>query len=319
MQNKISKVGLAALVAFMASLGALQAAGVGTTGAQFLRVGVGARAVGLGGAFSALADDVTAIHWNPAGLGQLEKNEASLSYNAYFADTSAQFLGYAHHAENCTFAGAVNMLSVTDIEKRSATAGDANTPDGGTFKTQDLAGTLAWGHKFDMGGKPFFAGVGLKYISSDLHTAKGTAFAVDLGAIMSIGEPESIGGGTLQGSLAVLNLGTKIKFSNESDPLPLNVKPGVAWKAKLAERPFSAVVDADLLLNDQVNLINVGAEYWLIEQIGLRGGYQIGRGAGAGNFAGGLGFKHTGLGVDYAFAPFGDLGDTHRVSLSYRF
>ena len=65
-------------LAFSLHPSALFSAGVGTTAGQFLRVGLGARAVGLGGAFSALADDVTAIYWNPAGLAQIENREVSL-------------------------------------------------------------------------------------------------------------------------------------------------------------------------------------------------------------------------------------------------
>ncbi|MBI4669217.1 MAG: PorV/PorQ family protein [Elusimicrobia bacterium] len=308
------------------------ASGVGTTGAAFLRIPVGARAAGMASAYSPFADDITAIYWNPAGLARMEKKEVSLSYNAYFADASAQFVGYGHPTSKGTFAGAVNLFGVKDIEKRSITGGDADTPDLGSFKTQDLAAIFGWGYKFDIEGKNLNVGAAVKYISSDLGDttgvgltygnvdAKAATFAADLGAMMDIGEPEAIAGGTLNGSLAVLNLGGEIKFKDESDPLPLNVKPGVAWKRKLADRDFAAALDADILVNDSKNYVNLGFEYWLIEQLGLRAGYQLGRDKGAGlGIAAGMGFKHAGLGVDYAFVPFGDLGDTHRVSLSYKF
>ncbi|MBI4369802.1 MAG: PorV/PorQ family protein [Elusimicrobia bacterium] len=287
------------------------ASGVGTSGGQFLRVPVGARAAAMGGAFSALADDVTAIYWNPAGLAQLQKREVSLSYNSYFADTSGQFLGYGQG----NFGVSINMLGVADIEKRSATGGDADTPDLGTFSAKDMAGSVAWAKT--MGRMNI--GIAAKYISSDLGDLSATSFAADLGAIMSLGEAGAIMGGSLQGSLALLNLGGELKFDQEGDPLPLDIKPGLAWKGKAAGRTLNAVLDADFLINDQVNLVQLGLEYWLIEQMGFRAGYQAGRGSGTGGFAAGLGFKHAGLGVDYAFVPFGDLGDTHRVSLSLRF
>ncbi len=48
----------------------------GTTAAQFLKIGVGARAIGMGGAFAATADDITAMYWNPAGLARVYGREA---------------------------------------------------------------------------------------------------------------------------------------------------------------------------------------------------------------------------------------------------
>ncbi len=289
------------------------ASGPGTSGGQFLRVGVGARAAGMGGAFSSLADDASAIYWNPSGLAQLNQKEVSLSYNAYFLDTSAQFLGYAQPMAGGVFGVSVDMLSVKNIGKRSATGGDADTPDQGTFKTSDLAGTLAYAKKLDS----LNLGVGLKYISSDLGSsdygkAAATAFALDLGAMYNINE-------NFQASLAVLNLGTKLKYINASDPLPLNIKPGVAWKGDVGFGKLNAVLDADLLVNDGLNYVQPGVEYWPIEMLAVRAGYQIGRDSKAGGLGVGLGFRHSNMSVDYAFVPFGNLGDTHRVSLGLRF
>lgn len=307
------------------------ASGAGTTGAQFLRIPVGARAAGMANAFSALADDITAVYWNPAGLTQLQMKELSVSYNAYFVDTSAQFIGYGQKLGPGHLGASLNMLSVKDIEKRSVTGGDANTPDLGTFKTQDMAGSLAYAHQLDLSGHNLSLGAALKYISSDLGdttgvglsygnvTAKADTFALDLGALMPLGQPDSFKGGSLQASLAVLNLGGELKFKDEGDPLPLDIKPGLAWKGKLNNRPLNAVLDSDILVNDSLTLVNLGFEYWFIEQMAFRTGYQLKEDNPAPGFALGLGFKHTNLSVDYAFVPFGNLGDTHRVSLGYRF
>src|SRR5437868_6492711 len=89
--KKIANAFLVFAVSLASTLSAAHAVGKGTSGGQFLRVGVGARAPGMGGAFSPVADDATAIYWNPAGLAMLEKKEVSVSYNAYFKDTSSQF------------------------------------------------------------------------------------------------------------------------------------------------------------------------------------------------------------------------------------
>lgn len=330
MNKSLHTLTLSALFALSASSSSFSG-GVGTTGAQFLRVPVGARAAGMGSAFSSLADDITAIYWNPAGLVSLEQREFSLSYNAYFEDTAAQFLGYGQKMGPGHFGASLNMLSVRDIEKRSVSAGDRDTPDLGTFKTQDMAGSVAYAHKLNIKDRDLSVGAAVKYISSDLGDTTGVGlsygnikataetFALDLGAIMPLGQPESFKGGSLQASLAVLNLGGELKFQDEADPLPLNVKPGVAWKGKANNKPLNAVLDADLLLNDSLTLVNLGFEYWMMQQFAFRAGYQLKEDNPAPGIAAGLGFKHMGLNIDYAFVPFGNLGNTHRVSLGYRF
>jgi len=63
----------------------------GTTAAQFLKIGVGSRAVGMGGAFTATADDITAIYWNPGGLAAAGGNEAVFNHVAWFADMKYDF------------------------------------------------------------------------------------------------------------------------------------------------------------------------------------------------------------------------------------
>src|SRR5262245_1106221 len=90
-------------MALLCSTG-LQAASKGTSGAQFLRIGVGARGPGMAGAFSPIADDASSIFWNPAGLARMDKREVQVSYNAYFKDTASQFIAYGHPtAERGTF------------------------------------------------------------------------------------------------------------------------------------------------------------------------------------------------------------------------
>ncbi len=65
------------------------------SGASFLKIGVGARASGIGSAYTAIADDVTALYWNPAGLAQMRKKEIAATHTELFADTRYDFIGYA--------------------------------------------------------------------------------------------------------------------------------------------------------------------------------------------------------------------------------
>ncbi|MEK6544204.1 MAG: PorV/PorQ family protein [Elusimicrobiota bacterium] len=304
---------LTALFALTASMAV--ASGAGTSGGQFLRVGVGARAAGMAGALSPIVDDPTAIYWNPAGLAMLEKREVSLSYNAYFVDTAQQFLGYGHPSKYGTFGVGITMLSVGSIEKRSAASGDADVPDGGEFNTQDMAGALAWANKFDLNAFAMHYGAALKFVSSDLDAASASTFAADLGVIAAHKASN------LSFSLAVLNLGGELKFVDEGDPLPLNIKPGVGYRRDLGKMgKLNLALDADILVNDGLTYVQPGVEWWFHKNFAFRTGWQLGRDSDAGvGFAAGLGMRKDAIGLDYAFVPFGGLGDTHRVSLAYRF
>ncbi len=68
----------------------------GTTGATFLKLGAGARAIGMGSAFTGLSDDASAIYWNPAGLGFTKRWELSFNYQKHFADFDYQAFFFSH-------------------------------------------------------------------------------------------------------------------------------------------------------------------------------------------------------------------------------
>ena len=291
------------------------AAGKGTSGGQFLRVGAGARAMGMAGAFSSLADDATAIYWNPAGMSILDKREVSLSYNAYFKDTSSQFASYAHPTSNGAVGIGMTLFSVKDIDHRTAGAGDSDTPDLGSFNTQDMALSLGYASRFEMGESKLHYGAALKYISSDLETEKAATGALDLGMLYRFHDEAGLGF-----SVSVLNLGGELKFDGEGDPLPLTVKPGISFRKDLGRMKLNAVLDSDILLNDDKAYVQPGFELWVAPSVALRTGYQFGRGDGAGSgVAAGLGVKVSRVMIDYAFVPYGDLGDTHRMSVGMKF
>ncbi len=295
----------------------LSAAGKGTSGGQFLRIDAGARGAAMSGAISPVIDDATAIYYNPAGMSRMDQREVEVAYNAYFKDTASQFAGYAQPtAEHGTFGGALSMFGVKDIQQRSATAGDSDSADLGTFNTQDLALSFGWANKMEMGNGRLRYGAALKYISSNLSVKTAVTGAVDMGAMWDMRED-----GGLTFSLAMLNLGGELKFQDESDPLPLNIKPGVAYRMNFDHMgKLTLAMNADMYVHDGMGFVEPGFEWTPVPTFSLRGGYQIGRDTGAGSGVSvGAGFNLMRLKLDYAFVPFGDLGDTHRISLGYKF
>jgi len=208
-------------------------------------------------------------------------------------------------------------LGVDDIEKRSLTGGDADVPDLGTFDTKDMALSFAWANKMDMFSGGMHYGVGLKFISSDLNTEKAQTIAVDLGLLHNFNQERN----GMVASLAVLNLGGELKFKDEGDPLPLNVKPGVAYRMDVGSwGNLTGALDADLLLNDGLAVVKPGLELWIRQMFAVRAGFDIGRDEDAGSGASfGTGLRLYSFGLDYAFVPFDELGDTHRVSIGFKF
>src|SRR5262245_37558041 len=124
-------------LALLAALGApaLAAGKAGTSGAAFLKIAPGARAAALGEAYTALADDSSAILWNPAGLARLKKAEVSATRAQWLQEGSHDFLAGAIPTQYGSFALSIVSLSIPDIQKRAADTADAD----GTFDSRDTA------------------------------------------------------------------------------------------------------------------------------------------------------------------------------------
>ncbi len=91
MRKVLISMGTGILV--LALVGTIYANGPGTTGANFLKIGVGARAAAMGDAFTVIVDDSTSLYWNPAGLAKIEERQLSATYNMWFAGINQGYLG----------------------------------------------------------------------------------------------------------------------------------------------------------------------------------------------------------------------------------
>ncbi|HAM38163.1 MAG TPA: hypothetical protein DCP53_01990 [Elusimicrobia bacterium] len=287
------------------------AKGVGSTGAQFLKIGMGARPLAMAGAFGAVADDINAINYNPASLTRIEKKEVSATYLKYFEDVNAGFIGYAGILAEKHYIGAgLTYLQVTDIEKR-----DLNETKLGDFGATDMALSLCYARKdiADSLLKDLSVGGNLKIINQKIDTDTAFTVALDISAYYPADEKLSL-------VMNIQNISYGIKFDEETDPLPLNIKVGAAYKLI---KDLTVACDLDEYIVDNKLYASIGAEYTVKEVLALRSGYRFGYDTDSlGGLAGlgaGAGFKFWGLTVDYAFVPFGDLGDTHRVSFAAKF
>ena len=309
----MSRARAAALAAVLAASPAaalnVVTGGVGTSGADFLTVGVGARALAMGEAFTAvdMGVDANAANWNPGALGFVDKPNATASYNALFVDENQGYLGYAAPVgkDGGVWGAGINYLMVSQIEKR---AGDTENPDS-TFTNQNYAAGLSYARAFDdrlsLGGT-------LKYIHTSLDSLSENAMAVDAGALMRTSVENLTVGASIR------NFGTNIG----PDSMPLTFKGGVAYKT--FGRKLLLDSDVDWLATERRAYLSLGTEFWISPNLAVRGGYEFGHGADQlqSKFVGlgvGVGVKFNRFSMDYAFLPYGDLGNTHRVTLGLRF
>lgn len=300
------------------------AKGAGTTGAAFLKIGASARAVGMGGAFCAIANDVDAINWNPGGLGQLSGIQATVMHNEWLEGIRYEYFGYAQNLKKIgTLGVGISYLSSGDIPEIGYEDGKITGLDEAGnpidyFHAGDAALTLAYGRKL---GEKLGLGCNLKCIYQTISNSTAWGGAVDIGALYAIKD--------LTIGMALQNLGPEITFEDEGNLPPMNLKLGCAYK--LLGDSLLTDLDLNYQLIEQTYGAQVGIEWTLMKLIALRIGYGYNNAIeGLGSLVGlsaGMGFAYqmgkVSLGVNYAWVPYGELsektGGTHRLSLITKF
>ncbi len=289
----------------MQAVGSAWASGPGTTGAEVLKIGVGARAIGMGEAYVAQADDVSSLYWNPAGLALMIERQASFMYNQMYQGMTFQNANIGIPLENGAIGASLSYLGYGDIDGFD-TSGNSIGNQSAHSAVATLGG--AWL------GNQWSAGANIKGIQQKLADVKASGAAFDLGANAIY--PRPVLGGTLRLGAAIRNLGSDVKFEQQEDPLPMDMKIGVA-AVQMLNQKLNVSLDYTKPKEDD-GFISTGFEYWMVPFLALRAGYLNSKAEGMGMRAG-IGLKIKGVSFDYAYAGQGDLGMSHRYELSLRF
>ncbi|MCK4546407.1 MAG: PorV/PorQ family protein [Candidatus Eisenbacteria sp.] len=292
---------------------------VGTVGAQFLKIGMGARATAMGEAFVPVADDASTIYWNPAGIARISGSELTLNYGSWPADISHQFAGYVF--SYATIPG-VFAFSISALQMAPMPVTTAHRP-GGTGKHFD-AGDMALGLSYARSLTDRFSfGGTLKWIHSGLADEKAEGFVGDFGTLYDTGfRGVKIG-------MVVQSLGPGMTFVDQEFPMPVTFKFGVS--SNIIDQQWHLLQGAFEFdhPSDGAERVNLGAEYLLKQfepklALALRGGYRLNRDEEGLTFGFGVEFPFVPIGfemkpsrcnVDYCYGDMGRLGGTHRVSL----
>ncbi|MCK5218454.1 PorV/PorQ family protein [bacterium] len=276
----------------------------GTTGAQFLKLGGGARGVALGEAYSAVADEASAVYWNPAGLGRIKNIQIVGMHTFGLESINYEFLAYTQPISVGTLGIGLHYLSMLPIEKLNV-YGEQD----GSFRPYDVAINLAYGIRIS---SEWNAGINTKYILQEIDSVTAHGFAVDLGVLGRIWD-DKLGIG-----LSLQNLGPEIKFIEAAYPLPLNIRLGLSYK--ITDSLLMALEGGFPIDNDPS--LHVGCEYVfaVMKKVSLacRLGYKTTTLADINALSGlssGVGFDFLGMKLDYTWVPYGDLGDMHHISL----
>lgn len=288
------------LAAALAASASAQSAG-GATAFDFLNLDANAVPVAMGGAYTALANDVNALLYNPAGLASVGAHEATFMHNQYVEGVTQEYLAFASKQG---WGASVNFLNWKNIDRTTLSRpGGA----GGTVGISDLALGGAYGHSWGA----LSLGGGVKILREQIDNVTATGFAADAGMLYRFEEWKGLALGA-----ALRNVGPDVKFQQTKERLPAEFRVGAGYTRAAWGATHTAALDLGKDRFDNLNA-QLGLESVLGRVFAARAGYTTRNDAGVGVTAG-VGWIRENLRVDYAVVPFDSLGVAHRVSLTYR-
>lgn len=305
---------------------------VGTSSGSFLRIGIGARAAGLGESFVAVANDPSAIYWNPAGLASLQRSEMLLSHIEWPADIRYEHVAWVQPVRKLggSLAFQFGVLS-TELDETTELQPFGT---GRSFFYSDAVAGVAYARRWT---DKLLVGVGTKLVREDLGSDVGgpvtNAVLVDMGSIYYLGY------GSVRIATSLSNFGSQFRPKDSKnggqwtspvtgekrnydgfDP-PTMFRYGVAFEPiENAQQRLTTSLEANQP-SDNALTVKAGAEWTWNRRLSLRSGYNFNSdelkfSAGAGMYAS---LGQSQLTVDYAFTQGEFLGAINRLSMGVRF
>ena len=268
---------------------------LGQVGLQFLSIGQSARAAGMGYAFTAVADDINTVFWNPGGLTRIENFEYTFTYTRWFVNSNLYSAAVARRTDFGAFA--LSMISFVP-ESFEETTVFAAQGTGRIMKPGSMAIGLAYAHQLT---DKFAFGVTFRYIQEDLVLNKSHSYDVNIGSTFQTGFRST------RFSMSLRNLGPDVRMDTNRYRLPLDFTLGSAMEVygDIGD-PLYATLALDYLYNiEREDRYHMGAEVWISNMLALRSGYRW-------KYYMDKGFT-AGFGVKYPFSDGKDI----RIDFAY--
>ncbi len=324
------------------SMYAQEVSKVGTTVAPLLRIDVGSRAVGMGGAFTAIANDISAMYWNPGGVARITNAEAMFCNTRWIADVNFNYAAFAINLRNLGVIG-LNATFLTMDEMERTTISDPEGETGEKFNAGSYAFGLCYARNLT---DRFSIGFNFKYITENIYHSSAHGIALDVGTLFDT----QFNG--LKIGMSISNYGTKMQMDGRDmliqadvDPtvsgnnpdinsyletdkfdLPLMFRVGVAMDLLKGAANSNFILSVDALHpNNDVESVNVGGEYVFNNMFALRGGYKsLFNDASEEGLSFGAGvnyrlFSKTTIKIDYAYQDFGVLKEVQLFTIGLVF
>lgn len=277
----------------------------GETAANFLKIGIGARSAGMGGAYTAVAEGAISALWNPANMARSEDGDLILGHQSGLQDIALEY-GAVSFGLSDDWRGnaAIVYMGYGDIPGYDLLGNST-----GQLSAYDLMVSLSGSYRIN---DEFSAGLTLKLVRQQLDQISASTVAGDLGVHYS--------SGIWRAGLVLANFGGKMKFESASEKLPSEIRFGLAVK------PFSSdlllATDLTKAFTGGVTLAN-GFQLGFEEQYYVRGGWEYNQNglAWESTFNTGLGMKLNEYSIDYSYTIGNSLTeeDLHRFSVGYSF
>lgn len=292
----------------------------GTSSLQFLKIGQGARAAGMGETFVSIVDDISALYYNPAGLTLFKEDGIIVNHTEWFVDTRLEFFGGVYHfGGNNALGLGITALTTPDMK---VTTELQPFGTGDYFKYSDIAIGLSYARQMT---DQFSFGATVKYVEETLADLKMRTVVADLGTYYRTGL------GTTRFSVVISNFGAQVSptgsvqlisgkevNSFQKFPPPTLFKIGFAFEPLLTETNRITTSIQLNSPNDNAENFSIGGEYAYKEMFFLRGGYKFN--VDAENFSAGVGVRvpisFAKINFDYAISNYRMLGLAHRLSIN---
>lgn len=263
-------------------------------GLPFLKIGVGARQIGLGGAFAGTADDIYALYWNPGGLGHIRRWQWSASYNRWFTDVYQTSFSYVKQFRGLGSQKTAIGLSCLYLGMPSWDATDGMEDP---VSANHLLATIAFGQRLDWIYSGLSLGLNVKYVQSNLAEYSANGFAADIGMLLKPGRfglgKWGLGVfdyGIWSLGVSLSHFGTGMTFDTHVTSMPQTWRAGTSFK--FGRYNSTSIMTAfDVIgVKDHDIVSALGVEFWWKDILGARMGYSF-NGEDLGGFSFGFGLR----------------------------